>query len=126
MENIRFSGRSERDINGQRRVLYRASRRSLPVGLRWLGAMVLINPAHAQIGSARYSSIIVDAASGDVLEEVNADEPRHPASLTKMMTLYLTFEDCAIVGSLWISPFRSPLMPRRWSHPNSACCPARS
>ena len=27
-----------------------------------------------------------------MLEEVNADQPRHPASLTKMMTLYLTFE----------------------------------
>jgi D-alanyl-D-alanine carboxypeptidase len=50
------------------------------------------HPVQAQIGSARYSSIIVDAGSGDVLEEVNADEPRHPASLTKMMTLYLTFE----------------------------------
>jgi D-alanyl-D-alanine carboxypeptidase len=49
-------------------------------------------PARAQIGSARYSSIVVDASSGDVLEEVNADEPRHPASLTKMMTLYVTFE----------------------------------
>ena len=48
--------------------------------------------AAAQIGSARYSSIVVDAASGDVLEEVNADQPRHPASLTKMMTLYLAFE----------------------------------
>jgi D-alanyl-D-alanine carboxypeptidase len=48
--------------------------------------------AHAQIGSARYSSIVVDATSGDVLEEVNADQPRHPASLTKMMTLYLAFE----------------------------------
>jgi D-alanyl-D-alanine carboxypeptidase len=48
--------------------------------------------AHAQIGSARYSSIVVDATTGDVLEEVNADQPRHPASLTKMMTLYLTFE----------------------------------
>ena len=49
-------------------------------------------PAQAQIGSARYSSIVVDAGSGAVLEEVNADEPRHPASLTKMMTLYITFE----------------------------------
>ena len=48
--------------------------------------------AQAQIGSARYSSIVVDAGTGDVLEEVNADQPRHPASLTKMMTLYLTFE----------------------------------
>ena len=35
---------------------------------------------------------MVDATSGEVLEEVNADQPRHPASLTKMMTLYLTFE----------------------------------
>jgi D-alanyl-D-alanine carboxypeptidase len=52
----------------------------------------LVNPAHAQVGSARYSSIVVDATSGDVLEDVNADQPRHPASLTKMMTLYLTFE----------------------------------
>src|SRR5271154_546457 len=48
--------------------------------------------AHAQIGSARYSSIVIDASSGDVLEEVNADQPRHPASLTKMMTLYMAFE----------------------------------
>jgi D-alanyl-D-alanine carboxypeptidase len=53
---------------------------------------VLITPAHAQIGSARYSSIVVDASTGDVLEDVNADEPRRPASLAKMMTLYLTFE----------------------------------
>src|SRR3978361_2501312 len=52
----------------------------------------LLTPAHAQIGSARYSSIVVDATSGDVLEEVNADQPRRPASLAKMMTLYLTFE----------------------------------
>ena len=59
-----------------------------------VGFMSWINPlpASAQIGSARYSSIVVDAASGEVLEEVNADEPRHPASLTKMMTLYLAFE----------------------------------
>jgi D-alanyl-D-alanine carboxypeptidase len=57
-----------------------------------LAVSLLAMPAHAQIGSARYSSIVVDATSGEVLEEVNADQPRHPASLTKMMTLYLTFE----------------------------------
>src|ERR1700761_3081218 len=55
-------------------------------------AWIFGSPAYAQVGWARYSSIIVDAASGDVLEEVNADQPRHPASLTKMMTLYMTFE----------------------------------
>src|SRR3954467_8583463 len=55
-------------------------------------ALLSLQPAQAQIGSARYSSIIVDAASGEVLEVVSADEPRYPASLTKMMTLYLMFE----------------------------------
>lgn len=57
-----------------------------------LASLIFTTPVHAQIGSARYSSIVVDATSGDVLEEVNADDLRHPASLTKMMTLYLTFE----------------------------------
>ncbi|MBR6408712.1 MAG: D-alanyl-D-alanine carboxypeptidase [Alphaproteobacteria bacterium] len=37
------------------------------------------------------SSIMVDAQSGDVLYAVNADEKRYPASLTKLMTLYITF-----------------------------------
>jgi D-alanyl-D-alanine carboxypeptidase len=55
-------------------------------------AIMAAGSARAQIGSARYSSIVVDAASGNVLESVNADEPRRPASLTKLMTLYLAFE----------------------------------
>lgn len=39
-----------------------------------------------------YSSIVVDANSGQVMQATNADAPRHPASLTKIMTLYLLFE----------------------------------
>jgi D-alanyl-D-alanine carboxypeptidase len=39
-----------------------------------------------------YSSIVVDANSGKVMQATNADSPRHPASLTKIMTLYLLFE----------------------------------
>jgi D-alanyl-D-alanine carboxypeptidase len=39
-----------------------------------------------------YAAIVVDDKSGQVLHEANADEPRHPASLTKVMTLYLLFE----------------------------------
>ena len=39
-----------------------------------------------------YADIVVDDKSGLVLHEVNPDEPRHPASLTKIMTLYLLFE----------------------------------
>ncbi|MEI7711800.1 MAG: D-alanyl-D-alanine carboxypeptidase family protein [Rhodospirillales bacterium] len=48
--------------------------------------------AHAQIGSSRYSSIVVEAGSGQLLESANPDAPRHPASLTKLMTLYMAFE----------------------------------
>lgn len=40
----------------------------------------------------RYAAIIIDARDGDVLHQVNAYEQRYPASLTKMMTLYLLFE----------------------------------
>jgi D-alanyl-D-alanine carboxypeptidase len=39
-----------------------------------------------------YADIVVDDKSGLVLHEVSADEPRHPASLTKIITLYLLFE----------------------------------
>lgn len=38
------------------------------------------------------SAILMDAASGRVLFEQNADEPMPPASVTKIMTLLLTFE----------------------------------
>jgi D-alanyl-D-alanine carboxypeptidase len=40
----------------------------------------------------RYAGMVVDAESGRVLYAENADERRHPASLTKLMTLYLLFE----------------------------------
>jgi len=42
--------------------------------------------------SPPYSSIVVDGNSGAVLQATSADASRHPASLTKVMTLYLLFE----------------------------------
>ena len=42
--------------------------------------------------SPKYASIVVDAGSGTVLYSANADQPRYPASLTKMMTVYMLFE----------------------------------
>jgi D-alanyl-D-alanine carboxypeptidase len=39
-----------------------------------------------------YADIVVDVNSGSVLHSTNPDSPRHPASLTKIMTLYLLFE----------------------------------
>src|SRR5262249_28831250 len=38
------------------------------------------------------AAIVIDAASGQVLLQSNADAQTYPASLTKMMTLYLLFE----------------------------------
>jgi len=45
--------------------------------------------------AARSAAIVVDAKTGKVLYSADADGRRYPASLTKMMTLYLTFEALA-------------------------------
>ena len=41
--------------------------------------------------SGKYAYLIVDATSGREIASDQADELRHPASLTKLMTIYLTF-----------------------------------
>lgn len=70
------------------------ARRQGAVLLAFLVSLALLSPglARAQIGSDRYSAMVIDAGSGTVLLAANPDAPRYPASLTKMMTLYLTFE----------------------------------
>ena len=61
-------------------------------------------PAGAQIpyfqnllaaSQTKYAAIVVDAKSGEILYAKHADSPRYPASITKIMTLYLTFEALA-------------------------------
>ncbi len=84
-------------------------------------ALVLIHciaPARAQIGSDRYSSIVIDARSGTELQASAADEPRYPASLTKMMTLYLTFEALrdhrvALDTAVPVSPHAASMIPSK-------------
>ena len=49
-------------------------------------------PAAAQIGSDRYSSFVMDGRTGQQLGGASPDAPRYPASLTKMMTLYMLFD----------------------------------
>ena len=46
------------------------------------------NPA----AQPKYAAVVVDANSGEVLYAKRADSPRYPASITKVMTLYLAFE----------------------------------
>ena len=43
----------------------------------------------------KYAAVVVDAKSGEILYAKHADSPRYPASITKIMTLYLTFEALA-------------------------------
>ena len=51
-----------------------------------------LGPAKAEIEKPGHAHILVDAGTGAILEAENADQVLYPASLTKMMTLYLTFE----------------------------------
>lgn len=57
----------------------------------------LVNVAGVQTAAVaatnKYAGFVIDAKSGRVLYSKNADARRYPASLTKMMTLYLVFED---------------------------------
>ncbi len=53
-----------------------------------LALSVLTAPAHA---AGRYADIVIDVNTNAILHAENADAALHPASLTKMMTLYMTF-----------------------------------
>ncbi|MEO8529701.1 MAG: D-alanyl-D-alanine carboxypeptidase family protein [Deltaproteobacteria bacterium] len=57
-----------------------------------LAATLFYVLAFQQAAAAPYADIVIDARTGQVLHETNADARLHPASLTKMMTLYITFE----------------------------------
>src|SRR5277367_641355 len=52
---------------------------------------VLAQPRFVSTES-KYAAIVMDAATGEVLYERNPDAERYPASISKIMTLYLTFE----------------------------------
>ncbi|WID97289.1 D-alanyl-D-alanine carboxypeptidase [Bosea vestrisii] len=74
------------------------------IGLVSAAAVVLtatVSPAEAARKKRRhvsggyappYAAMVVDAKSGRTLHAVNEDAPRIPASLTKVMTLYMLFE----------------------------------
>jgi D-alanyl-D-alanine carboxypeptidase len=63
--------------------------RSLVSAAAALFAFGMAAPAVAQ---DRYAAIVMDARTNEVLLEDQADAARYPASLTKMMTLYMLFE----------------------------------
>ena len=85
-------------------LMRRPSLRAAAFGLLALLAAGLAAPAAAQIGSPRYAAIVVEAGSGRVLFARDADAPRHPASLTKMMTAYMVFEAVRAGRARWSTP----------------------
>lgn len=49
--------------------------------------------AKAEAREVRYAALIVDANTGEVLHSINPNQRNYPASLTKLMTLYLVFDE---------------------------------
>ena len=61
-------------------------------GILLLFTLLLAALAPATAKSAPYAAMVMDARTGEVLHSRNADTQLHPASLTKMMTLYIAFQ----------------------------------
>ena len=76
-------------VNGLMRKLQNAGLAMAKLAIIGSAIVLLWTSPAAQ---AKYASIIIDADTGEVLHEVNPDAMNYPASLTKMMTLYLAFE----------------------------------
>ncbi len=53
--------------------------------------LVLAN-SHNVHAAGNYAAIVIDAGSGEILYSANPDDRKYPASLTKMMTLYMVFD----------------------------------
>ena len=62
------------------------------LGLFIFTAIWLIVVLPLSVRAAPYAAMVIDARNGEVLHAENADTRLHPASLTKMMTLYVAFQ----------------------------------
>ncbi len=55
-------------------------------------AVGFVLPSNSAMANSRYAAVVIDAVSGEILHQENADKQLYPASLTKMMTLYMAFK----------------------------------
>mgnify|MGYP003631608958 FL=1 len=88
--------------------------RSLAPALRNLACAALLFASALFAPTAyaeKYASIVIDMDTHEVLHARNADEPRYPASLTKVMTLYMLF-DALEAGEVTLD---EPLMVSRYA-----------
>jgi D-alanyl-D-alanine carboxypeptidase len=65
---------------------------ALGLALAALALLVAPAPAPAAAAKAKYASIVINEKTGQVLHAHSADIRHYPASLTKLMTLYLLYE----------------------------------
>ncbi len=68
-------------------------------------------PSIAEANS-KYAGIVIDAKTGKVLYSNSANAPRFPASTTKIMTLYVLFEELQAGRLSLNTKMKSPATPR--------------
>lgn len=72
--------------------LYRITPRASHLLGALAGALLILSAAAAPAQASKYAAFVMDANSGQVFFARNADARRYPASLTKIMTLFMVFE----------------------------------
>ncbi|RYC17904.1 D-alanyl-D-alanine carboxypeptidase [Ciceribacter ferrooxidans] len=85
-----FAVKNIKNCHGLMSIFSASARKILMVAMAF-SALSFASSAPAS-AAPTYAGIVIDAKTGKVLYSENADSLRYPASLTKMMTLYLTFE----------------------------------
>jgi D-alanyl-D-alanine carboxypeptidase len=75
-------------------------------------------PVQAIENLRKYAGIVVDAKTGDVLYQQHADDARYPASITKVMTLYILFQELSaghlkLDSLLTVSPYAASASPTK-------------
>lgn len=103
------------------RLIFSPKMPSAKSALKLAGGLVLALFFLAQARPAQavvHSSILINAQTGQVLQDYHPDERAHPASLTKLMTLYLTFQRLAegrltLNQQLHVSPYAAAQQPSK-------------
>lgn len=83
-----------------------------------LAATLSIATIKPALANAKFAAVTIDAHNGRILFARNIDAPRYPASLTKIMTLYVLFQDLeagriSLDSKLRVSKFAASRQPSK-------------
>ncbi len=87
-----YSTTTDKIVNTRRRGEHIQGLRNVVIGVRWTVLALALSILAGSASAAPYAAVVMDARTGEVLHSRNADTRLHPASLTKMMTLYVAFQ----------------------------------